>query len=71
MNNIRNKIFEVASTVPRKMYGCCNWGGLPGDYLVSTHISKLVMIKLGSDGENFDHIFIPISTKVANIIHNK
>ena len=58
MKNIYNKIGEGVGMVPRAMYGCCNWGGVPGEYLVSTDISKLLWIKLDVDDlDKFNYIY--------------
>lgn len=70
MKNIYNKIGGGISTVPKSMYGCCNWGGLPGEYLVSTDISKLVWIKLDVDGGNSNYIYETICIKVSNDLFN-
>lgn len=64
MKNICKKIGEGITTVPKSMYGCCNWGGLSGDYLVSLDISIIVWERLDIEEGGFNYIYSAIGIKL-------
>jgi hypothetical protein len=72
MKNIYKKIGEGIAMVPKAMYGCCNWGGVPGEYLVSTDISKLLWIKLDVDDlDKFGYIYEAICIIVTRDFYDR
>jgi len=72
MKNIKRKLQEGIVMVPRAMYGCCNWGGVPGDYLVSTNISKFAWMKLDVDDlDKFNYIYEAIGIVVARDFYDR
>lgn len=71
MKNVYKKIGDGIMTVPKSMYGCCNWGGLPEDYLVSLEISKLVWERLNIDEAGFNHIYEVIGIIVTRDFYDR
>ena len=71
MKNVYKKIGDGITTVPKSMYGCCNWGGVPGDYLVSLEISKLVWERLNIDEGDFNYIYQAIGIIVTRDFYDR
>jgi len=71
MKNIYKKISEGVVKVPKNMYGCCNWGGIPGDFLVSLDISKFAWLKLEVDESHFNYIHMVATTRLVDAFYNK
>lgn len=71
MKNIYKKIGDGITTVPKSMYGCCNWGELPGDYLVNLDISNSVWQKLEISGSHYDYIHMVATARLLDAFYNK